>query len=126
MVSIGSSAIIPTGTLEGPAGHTGPTGATGPAGDGPSGGEGASGATGTYVLYGANEIDAETGEDLLVLYLSNGDSVGLTGFNGPTSAYSPSDASGITIGGQFDILPERDYLLFGSKELVERVQLLYL
>jgi len=62
MVSIGSSAIIPTGTLEGPAGHTGPTGATGPAGGGPLGGEGASGATGTYVLYGANEIDDETGE----------------------------------------------------------------
>jgi hypothetical protein len=99
---IGSSAIIPAGSLEGPSGARGPTGATGPAGGGPTGAEGLSGATGTYVLYGANEV-SESGEDLLVLYLSNNDSVGLTGFKGPTYAYSPGDASGITIGGQFDI-----------------------
>ena len=99
---IGSSAIIPAGSLEGPSGARGPTGATGPAGGGPIGAEGLSGATGTYVLYGANEV-SESGEDLLVLYLSNNDSVGLTGFKGPTYAYSPGDASGITIGGQFDI-----------------------
>ena len=105
---IGSSSIIPAGSLEGPSGARGPTGATGPAGGGPVGAEGVSGATGTYVLYGANEV-SEIGEDLLVLYLSNGDSVGLTGFNGPTYAYSPSEAVGITIGGQFDILTDPLY-----------------
>jgi len=78
MPVIGSSAVIPPGTVRGPTGLPGLTGNTGAAGTGGTGATGYTGATGTYVFSGS------TDGNNLILVLSDGKEIIIENLKGPT------------------------------------------
>lgn len=86
MPVIGSSSVIPPGSVIGPMGLRGATGATGSAGTGDTGPTGPTGATGTFVFSGRTE------NDNLILILSDGKEFTIEGLKGPTGEVAVAGA----------------------------------
>jgi len=86
MPVIGSSSVVPPGSVMGPKGLRGLTGPTGPAGTGGTGPTGPTGATGTFVFSGRTE------DDNLILVLSDGKEITIEGLKGPTGEVATAGA----------------------------------
>jgi hypothetical protein len=86
MPVIGSSSVVPPGSVMGPKGLRGLTGSTGPAGTGGTGPTGPTGATGAFVFSGRTE------DDNLILVLSDGKEFTIEGLKGPTGEVAAAGA----------------------------------
>lgn len=94
----GSGSIPSQAGIEGNTGNTGPKGPLGPTGpDGSTGNTGNTGNTGSYIIGGSS-----TQESGLVLELSDGTTIGISGLTGTTQAYDGA-VTGENIGSGFHV-----------------------